>query len=102
MGDGVVELRKMYFRPEVRGRGLGAALLHRMLARAAEMGFERVHLETASALVEAIALYRRFGFRQMAQAPDVPRCDQSFSLKLEDYRPRAEIMDRANALGGIG
>ena len=77
-------------------------MLHRMLARAAEMGFEEVRLETASPLVEAIALYRRFGFRQVAGAPEVPRCDQSFSLRLERYRPEAEVIDRAAALGGIG
>lgn len=102
LDERVVELRKMYFEPGVRGLGLGAALLHRMLVRAAELGFEAVHLETASQLEEAIALYRRFGFRRVATAPDVPRCDLSFSLELVDYRPDAAVMERASSLGEIG
>lgn len=44
-----------------------------------------MHLETASQLREAIALYRRFGFRQLPACPDVPRCDQVFELSLQDW-----------------
>ena len=52
----------MYFRPAVRGLGLGKALLSRNLARARDAGFDAVTLETATVLKSAIGLYQRFGF----------------------------------------
>ena len=78
LNESIVELRKMYFIPALRGRGWGRAVLRRATEKAAAMGFEAIHLETASQLKEAIALYRNFGFRQLQGTPDVPRCDQVF------------------------
>lgn len=77
------ELRKMYLVPALRGQGHGRALLSHALAEARRLGFGRVELETAGALVEAIALYRRFGFEPTAQAPGGSTCDRSFALDLQ-------------------
>lgn len=76
------ELRKMYFAPEVRGRGLGARVLKRTLDRARELGFRRVELETASVLEGAIRLYTRFGFRPLPNHHLAPRADRAFFLDL--------------------
>jgi len=62
MSDRDVELSHMYVRPDRRRRGLGRALLDAALATAADLGYERVRLETVAELVEAIALYRSAGF----------------------------------------
>jgi len=59
---GVGEIKRMYVRPTARGRGVGAALLHALLSQAATMALEQVRLDTAPELLEAQALYRRFGF----------------------------------------
>jgi putative acetyltransferase len=75
------ELRKMYLHPRVRGQGLGKQLLERALACARKLGYKRVELETASVLVEAVQLYRRYGFKSVAKH-SVPRCDQAFELEL--------------------
>lgn len=83
LGDGVVELRKMYLHPSLRGRGLGRKLLSHAMAVAAEGGFHTMRLETATALVEAIELYRRNGFTRLAGPPDVPRCDQIWWRRLQ-------------------
>jgi GNAT superfamily N-acetyltransferase len=69
------ELRKMYLSREARGQGLGKRLLEHALARAKEIGFRRVTLETASALKEAIALYKRYGFQPYRSPHLSPRCD---------------------------
>ena len=87
----VCELRKMYFHPSLRGRGLGRALLDRTLMKAQAAGFERVQLETASELVEAIGLYRSVGFRELDERPGVPRCDRAFSLDLTEYIGRQDL-----------
>jgi putative acetyltransferase len=78
----VCELRKMYLVPGVRGRGLGKRLLERVLDRARQLGFVRVELETATPLVEAIGLYRRYGFRPFEKADVTCRCDQAYFLEL--------------------
>lgn len=86
------ELRKMYFRPELRGQGVGSAFLHRLIRFARRAGYRSMELETASALHAAIALYQRRGFREIAQKRDLERCDRAFELVLADYRAPATLM----------
>jgi putative acetyltransferase len=62
----VCELRKMYFLPELRGLGVGAALLDRLLVEAAEAGFATCYLETLAGMTRARALYESRGFRRIA------------------------------------
>jgi putative acetyltransferase len=81
------ELRKMYFIPEARGKGLGKRTLARTLHHAKRLGFRKVNLETAGALKEAIGLYQRFGFRRIDAAPCVARCDQAYELDLDQWIP---------------
>jgi putative acetyltransferase len=72
----------MYFAPELRGHGWGKKTLTRMIGRARELGFNRIYLETASQLKEAIGLYRSFGFTQTCEGMHSERCDQAFFLEL--------------------
>jgi putative acetyltransferase len=76
------ELRKMYLRADARGQGLGKRLLAHALDFVRSHGGKRVELETASVLVEAIALYTRAGFRPLPRSPDARRCDKVFALDL--------------------
>lgn len=78
------ELRKMYFVPQIRGRGLGRRMLERMLARARAAGFRRMTLETASVLQTAVRLYRSAGFRPIETPHLSVRCDQSYALDLSE------------------
>ncbi len=73
----------MYLLPAARGRGLGKWLLARSLRTARSKGAKRVTLETASALTEAIALYRAFGFRRLPGEHLAARCDQAWVLDLD-------------------
>jgi len=59
------ELRKMYFLPQARGRGAGAAMMQRCLDAARELGFRRCYLETLSGMDAAMKLYDRSGFRRI-------------------------------------
>jgi GNAT superfamily N-acetyltransferase len=74
------EIRKMYLVPGVRGRGLGRTLLKALIGAARERGFERVIVETASVLKEAISLYRGSGFVPFARENLPRRCDQAYVL----------------------
>ena len=53
----VCELRKMYLAQFVRGMGLGKKMLNLLLAKAKNLGFQQVSLETASVVKHAIAVY---------------------------------------------
>lgn len=59
------ELRKMYFLPEARGLGAGAAMMERCLAAARGFGFARCYLETLTGMDAAMRLYERSGFRRI-------------------------------------
>ena len=76
------ELRKMYLAGPYRGKGLGRLLLEDALAKARRMGFERMTLETASVLKEAIALYKSYGFVEYKPEHLSSRCDQAYVLEL--------------------
>ena len=65
-GDGdTCELRKMYFLPEARGIGAGAAMMATCLDAARGFGFARCYLETLSGMDAAMRLYERSGFRRI-------------------------------------
>ncbi len=79
-GD-TIELRKMYFAKELRGKGYGRRILARMIETAKDQGFNRIYLETASVLKEAVHLYEKFGFRPVEEK-HTPRCDRAYYLNL--------------------
>lgn len=62
MGGRDLELIKMGVSPEARGLGAGMLLLTAMLARAHQLGFDRLFLLTNSKSAAAIRLYERVGF----------------------------------------
>lgn len=82
ISDGRCELRKMYLSPKVRGQGQGRRLLNHALKRAADLGFRRIDLETASVLKEAIKLYESAGFVPFTPEHLAARCDQAYFLEL--------------------
>ena len=63
--DGTCELRKMYFLPQARGIGAGAAMMERCLESARGFGFSQCYLETLSGMDAAMRLYERTGFRRI-------------------------------------
>jgi GNAT superfamily N-acetyltransferase len=58
------ELKRMYVRPDGRGRRIGAAVLDALLDDARRLGVRRVVLETGRRQHEALALYQRAGFAE--------------------------------------
>jgi putative acetyltransferase len=61
----VCELQKMYFLPEARGKGLGAAMMDICLKKAKIFGFDRCYLETMPYMTDAKKLYAKVGFESM-------------------------------------
>lgn len=75
LGPDAVELKRMYLRPEERGRGLGRRLLDTALLWAREHGIRTIALDTTERMAAAIRLYERYGFARVDG--DAPRQGQS-------------------------
>ena len=71
----VCELKRLYLRPEYRGRGHGAALLDAVLAWAAAHGFRTIVAWSDARLPLAHRMYERLGFQRFGErvADDVDR-----------------------------
>lgn len=61
------ELQKMYFRKEIRGLGLGKAMIKLALDTAREMGYKKCYLETMPYMEVALSLYNKHGFKLLDQ-----------------------------------
>lgn len=81
----------MYVAPEVRGQGIGRALLAAVVAHARSMdGVRRLELGVTTTNASARALYRAFGFTAWGVQPDAYRAggqsydSEMMTLALED------------------
>jgi GNAT superfamily N-acetyltransferase len=66
VGNDYAELKRMYVRPAHRGLGLGRRMLEHLENHAREHRFACLRLETGIHQREAISLYERSGFVQVA------------------------------------
>ncbi len=62
---GTCELVKMYFRPELRGLGIGKRLLQLCMDEARKAGYTCMYLETIEGMKAARGLYEHLGFKQI-------------------------------------
>ena len=70
LGDGVLELKRMYLSPSYRGRGLGRRLLSTALEWARAGGVRKIRLDTTEEMQAARHLYEAYGFRRIpGEAP---------------------------------
>ena len=78
----ISELKRLWVSPSARGLGLGRRLLAELEALAADSGARVARLDTHSALVEAISLYRSAGYREIPAFNDEPFADHWFEKQL--------------------
>lgn len=64
----ICEIQKMYFSPEIRGKGLGKQLFERCLQAAKDFGYKQCYIESAPQLKAAIHMYESFGFKHIEGA----------------------------------
>lgn len=66
-GRDTCELRKMYFKSELRGLGAGTKLLNLCLQEATKAGYKYCYLETMDGMEQARRLYGKHGFKYLDQ-----------------------------------
>jgi GNAT superfamily N-acetyltransferase len=83
---GVAEIKRMYLRPELRGKGLGRLLIERLMDEARSLGCREARLDTGWFMTDAQRLYRAAGFTECEpyQESEIPA----------DFDPRWKYMRR--------
>lgn len=79
---GCVEVKRLWVAPDARGLGLSHRLMAAVEQAARDMGAARLRLDTSRHLPEAIALYRRGGWDEIARYNDNPDADFFFERRL--------------------
>lgn len=81
--DQTAVIKRMYVKPEYRGRGLSKNILSELEDKAKELNYNRLVLETGLKQPEAMSLYTKFGYKSLkcygkhAEDPD-SRCFEKF------------------------
>lgn len=78
-GGGIGDLKRMWVAPSARGLGIGRRLLAVLEDRAREAGLAVLRLETNRTLLEAQALYRSSGYREVPPFNDEPYAHHWFA-----------------------
>ena len=79
--EGVAEIKRMYIKPESRGRRIAALVLRELESWAAELGFTKCILETGHKQPEAIALYKREGYSVIPNYGQYAGVDNSVCMR---------------------
>ncbi|MCZ4272922.1 GNAT family N-acetyltransferase [Maritalea porphyrae] len=84
-GDGVGEIKRMFTRPEVRGKRVGVRLLNAIQDKARVSGHKRLVLETGTGdgYAGAYRLYENAGFIKCGPVLDYPASDYSAFFEKE-------------------
>ena len=72
MDDQRCEMKRLYVRPEFRGKKLGNILVEKIIADAREIGYSYMLLDTLPFLETAIQMYKKFGFYEIERYNNSP------------------------------
>lgn len=64
--ENIAEMKRLYVRPQYRGKRVGFALVQQLLAEARKIGYLGIRLDTVEPVMkDAVKMYRRLGFQEI-------------------------------------
>jgi GNAT superfamily N-acetyltransferase len=78
LSDTAAEVKRMFVDSDARGRGIGRALMERVVAEARARGYQWLRLGTLGDMAAAQALYRSLGFRPIERYREDELMDTRF------------------------
>ncbi|SPH16842.1 hypothetical protein DEA8626_00356 [Defluviimonas aquaemixtae] len=81
-GTAAGEIKRLWLAPAARGLGIAKRLMEEAETRARTLGMTRLRLDTNRSLTEAIALYRRLGWHEIAAFNNEPYAHHWFEKTL--------------------
>jgi putative acetyltransferase len=81
--SGIVEVKRMYVIDEARGKGIAKSILKELEAWAEDEGKKEIILETGDKQPEAISLYKKMGFTEIAKYGPYVDFEESICLGKE-------------------
>lgn len=82
INDTACEMKRLYIRPEFRGRQFGRLLAEKVIEEARMIGYYCMLLDTLPFLESAIHLYQKLGFYEIESYNDSPM-DTSIYMRLD-------------------
>lgn len=82
LAPGIVEIKRMWVSPEVRGLGVGRRLLAELESVAIVRKVRTIRLDTNGTLAEALSLYRASGYSEIPRYNDNPYAQHWFEKTL--------------------
>ena len=81
--NSTVEIKRMFVKPEYRGRGVAMLILKELESWAKELNFSTCILETGKKQIEAINLYKKTGYMQIISYGQYKNVENSVCMKKE-------------------
>ncbi|RUR79194.1 GNAT family N-acetyltransferase [Chlorogloeopsis fritschii PCC 9212] len=66
VNDEIVEIKRVYVRPEFRRKGIARRLVEAIIQEACQIGYTKIRLDAAPFVKEAQLLYRSLGFQDIS------------------------------------
>jgi len=82
---GIMEIKRMYTLPAYRGKGVATKVLIELESWAAELSFKKCILETGKKQPEAIALYKKNGYKIIPNYGQYAGIENSMCFEKEIY-----------------